>query len=586
MSILHYDKLRAEQVAAVYGNAVEGTVGSLIAAAILSGMLVSLGAVPLSAAVIFVALVFGQSITRFVLIRAYRRSRPAPSDWQRWARRAIASALAGGLTWGFGSLLLMSPSRVELQFIVLLVCAGIAAGAITAFATYLPAYYCNLCSIMAPTTIWAASHHDVLHWTYAALATLWTAVIAMLAKKHSDILNKSLRLQFENLDLATNLRLQKEKAEEASVAKSRFLASASHDLRQPVHALSMFVGALRARKMDDDAQRLVKQIDDSVGALDGLFTSLLDISRLDAGVIQAQHQSFPILAVLKRICRDEGAEATRKNLTLTLIPCSQVVESDPVLLERILRNLISNAIRYTDKGRVVVGCRRGERLSVEVWDSGRGIAPDERDLIFQEFYQIGNPERDRSRGLGLGLAIVARLTDILKTPLTLQSLVGRGSVFKLSVPISQREPSVTMQEIDGSPGAANPLLILVIDDEVAIQASMQSLLTSWGHVVTVAGSCQDMLARIAECTVIPDLIISDYRLRSAENGIETIQRLRSEFNENIPAILMTGDTAPSRIREASESSCLLMHKPVSNGKLRAAITSLTIAGPRSGEPAW
>jgi CheY-like chemotaxis protein len=177
------------------------------------------------------------------------------------------------------------------------------------------------------------------------------------------------------------------------------------------------------------------------------------------------------------------------------------------------------------------------------------------------------------------------LTDILKTPLTLQSSAGRGSVFKLSVPISQREPSVTMQEIDGSPAAANPLLILVIDDEVAIQASMQSLLTSWGHVVTVAGSCQDMLAQIADCTVVPDLIISDYRLRSTENGIETIQQLRSEFNENIPAILMTGDTAPNRIREASESSCFLMHKPVSNSKLRAAITNLTIATTRSGEPA-
>jgi signal transduction histidine kinase/CheY-like chemotaxis protein len=570
--------MRAEQVAGVYRNALPGTLGSLIAGTILSGMLVHMGAVPLPAAVAFIALLVAHSSGRLVLVRAYGKSKPPPTDWRRWAVAASVSALAGGLSWGFGSLLLMDQSHVELQLMVLLVCAAIASGAIIAFGTYLPAYYCNLFSIMVPTTIWAAAQGDALHWTYAVLTSIWICVIAVLARTFARMLAGSLRLQFENLALATDLRRQKELAEEANVAKSRFLAAASHDLRQPVHALGMFVGALRDRDMDDDGRRLVSQIDGSVSALDSLFTSLLDISRLDAGVIQIHLRAFPIQPLLERICRDEAPAREHREIELRLLPCTMNVHSDPILLERILRNLVSNAIRYTDHGRVIVGCRRGRRLSIEVWDSGRGISPDQQDLIFQEFYQIGNPERDRTRGLGLGLAIVRRLTAMLDLELTLCSQPNRGSVFRLSVALAPPDQPIPAQPIDIPSGTLNPRFILVVDDEGPIRDAMRTLLTTWGHSVVAAGSGREMLERIADCATRPDLIISDYRLRDDENGIDVIQRLRLEFNDDIPGILMTGDTAPDRIRDASASSCFLMHKPVSNSKLRAAITNLTIAG--------
>jgi CheY-like chemotaxis protein len=250
------------------------------------------------------------------------------------------------------------------------------------------------------------------------------------------------------------------------------------------------------------------------------------------------------------------------------------VQTDPVLFERVLRNLLSNAVRYTDKGRVVIGCRRGKRLSVEIWDTGCGIPADQEGLIFQEFYQVGNPERDRARGLGLGLAIVQRLTRILDIPMRMESRVDQGSVFKLSV-----APAATGQVIvelarDNVAATHKPLFILVIDDEVAIQQAMSTLLAGWGHSVVAAGSCTEMLDRAAGFTATPDLMISDYRLRDDENGIATIERLRTEFNHDIPAILMTGDTAPDRIREATAGDCFLMHKPVSNSRLRAAIVNL------------
>jgi len=225
---------------------------------------------------------------------------------------------------------------------------------------------------------------------------------------------------------------------------------------------------------------------------------------------------------------------------------------------------------------VVVGCRRGSRLGIEVWDTGRGIPADQQDLIFQEFYQIGNPERDRTRGLGLGLAIVQRLTRILDIPMQLRSRVGSGSVFKLSVELAGDGQALMEPLRESAVATHRPLFILVVDDEVAIQEAMTTLLTGWGHSVVTAGSGVEMLDLAASFLMRPDLIISDYRLRNEENGIVTIERLRIEFNEDIPAILITGDTAPDRIREAMASDCFLMHKPVSNARLRAAIVNMTI----------
>ncbi len=382
-----------------------------------------------------------------------------------------------------------------------------------------------------------------------------------------------LRIQTEYL--AEDLRKQKEIAEAANLAKSTFLASASHDLRQPVHALGLFVGALRRVPMPPEGQQLLEQIELSTNAMDGLFAALLDISRLDAGTVEVHRCAFAIDPLLERICRDHVGEAKANGLSLIQKPSRAIVESDPVLVERILRNIVSNAVRYTDGGRIVVGCRpNGAMVSVQVWDTGVGIPPDQQDRVFQEYYQLGNVERDRAKGLGLGLAIVRRLTDLLGCPLTLRSQPGRGSCFAVALPLAKDAAETKDNGPQRTQGAFARGLIVVIDDELAIRKAMSSLLWAWGHDVIAAASGDEATRLLSACPVRPDLVICDYRLRDGENGIAVIERLRADYNEPIPAMLITGDTAPDRLADAQASGLLLLHKPVSNAKLRAAIIHL------------
>jgi two-component system, sensor histidine kinase len=341
--------------------------------------------------------------------------------------------------------------------------------------------------------------------------------------------------------------------------------------------LSLFVAALRPRVTDREAARMLDHIDSSVQAMGGLFNGLLDISRLDAGVVEVNAQSFAIQPLLERICRDYTGEAAAKQIELRQRPTRVAAFSDPLLVERIVRNIVANAIAYTDRGRVLVGCRRrGRSVLIQVWDTGRGIPAAEQGRIFQEFYQVGNPERDRGRGVGLGLAIVKRLTALLGHPLRLHSQPERGSVFTLELPYSDAPLAAPPRLLDVTETAGGGAgLILVVDDEAAIQVAMKDLLEGWGYKTVIAGTCDELLQKLADCPDRPGLVICDYRLRAHENGIHVIERLRSEYNDDdMPGMLITGDTAPDRLRDAQESGLLLLHKPVSNSRLRAAIAHL------------
>lgn len=578
------DRIRGEQIRTLYRTASVALRAALIGAFVLCGVLLYISAQTPAVLAGWMAFVLADFAVRQGLCLAFRRAQPRLADWRAWARRFTVATLLGGLVWGSGAVYLMTADNTA-QLVIMLFISATASGAVPAFGSYLPATWAYTVPALLPFVLWSATRGDPLHDALALMGIVFTAVFLLLAQRFNANLIASLRLRFENIDLVENLQRQKEIAEQANVAKSRFLAAASHDLRQPVHALGMFVGALRGRVMDAEARRLVEHLDGSVEALDSLFVALLDISRLDAGIVQSHLQSFAIQPMLDRVCHDHAAEALGKGVRLVLHRCSAVVYSDPVLVERIVRNIVSNAVRYTDRGRVVVGCRRGARLSIEVWDTGRGIAREQHNRVFEEFYQLGNPERDRAKGLGLGLAIVRRLTTLLDCPLTLTSELGKGSVFKLAVPLSEGPLAEEAASSDAAPQSPSAGLILVVDDELAIQDAMRSLLTEWGHEVIVAGSCEQMLARIAHCTARPDLIICDYRLRGAENGIEVIERLRSEYNHDIPAMLVTGDTGPDRLKEAQQSGHLLLHKPVPRGKLRAAIGNLmSAAAPDAAEP--
>jgi signal transduction histidine kinase/CheY-like chemotaxis protein len=566
------DRIRGDQMRALFRSAAVALNAALVGACVLCGVLWYIDAQTPRALAGWMVFVVADYALRQGVCHLYRRRAPPAGDWRPWALGFTVATVVGGLVWGVGAVALMTPDSTE-QLIVMLFISATASGAVPAFGSYLPATFAYSVPAMLPFILWSAGQADHLHHALALMGIVFTSIFLALAWGFNASLTAALLLRYENIDLLHDFKRQKDIAEQANVAKSRFLAAASHDLRQPVHALGMFISALRGRTMDEEAHRLVAHLNGSVEALDGLFGSLLDISRLDAGVVSPRLQPFAIQPLLDRVCADHAAEALAKGVRLVRHRCDLRVHSDPVLVERIVRNLVANALHYTQRGRVVVGCRRGARLSVEVWDTGPGIAPDQQARVFEEFYQLDNPERDRAKGLGLGLAIVKRLSALLECPVSMRSTVGKGSVFKLSVPLSD-DAVVAPTHAAELPAPVRSGLILVVDDELAIQEGMRSLLSGWGYRVIVSGSGAQMLELVADCPTRPDLIICDYRLRGQENGIAVIRQLQSEFNFDVPAMLITGDTGPERLKEALDSGFLLLHKPVPGGRLRAAIGNL------------
>jgi len=381
------------------------------------------------------------------------------------------------------------------------------------------------------------------------------------------------QLQDSYASLERKVEERTEQLELANLAKSRFLAAASHDLRQPLHALGLFVAQLRGHMKSAEGGRLVERIDAAVTAMNELFNALLDISKLDAGVLSTAVSEFPIAHLLKRIESTFADAAREKGLSFQLVQSSAWVRSDPILLERIVLNLVSNAVRYTASGSVVVGCRRrGETVHIEVWDSGPGIAPDQQRNIFGEFYRLagGNSQG----GLGLGLAIVDRLGRLLDHPIELVSTVGKGSRFSVTVPMAQAQaefaaPQAAPVALDAPRGK----IVVVIDDDALVLEAMGGLLRNWGCRVVGAATPEGAAAALGP-RQRPDLVISDYRLANGESGITAIAQLREAFGSTIPAFLMSGDTAPERLREARESSHHLLHKPVRPMALRAIVTEL------------
>jgi signal transduction histidine kinase/FixJ family two-component response regulator len=366
----------------------------------------------------------------------------------------------------------------------------------------------------------------------------------------------------------------------ANLAKTRFLAAASHDLRQPLHALGLLVAQLDGSTKRGERRRIVARVGEAIAAMNELFNALLDISKLDAGAVAPDVTVFPLDPVLRKIETMFATLARDKSLRLCVLPSRAWIRSDRILLERILLNLVSNAVRYTDRGGILVGCRRrDEKWRIEVWDSGIGIPKDQRENIFGEFYRIADAGPGRG-GLGLGLAIVARLCRLLGHPLDLASTPGKGSRFAVLVPGAPAQVGAA-EAPDPLLAAAQPFagkLVLVIDDDRLVLDSMGGLLRSWGCQVSGWTSAAAMPARACELHRTPDFIISDYHLAGGETCIELVKRLRSAFRAPIPALFVTGDTSPERKLEAQAAGLELLQKPVPPMILRATLQAMLRPG--------
>lgn len=563
--------IRAEQIRIVYNN---------MPSVLLSNSLVPLlllyalwDEVSRTMMLMWVGLMLGLGILRFSLLVTFRYAAPSPTLIDRWGVYLILSTFVSGCLWGVAGVVLTVPD-LPVQFsLIMLILAGAGAASVISFAAYLPVFYAYFLPSLLPFVGAALLRQEQIQLVMASAAILYVVALSFFAYNLHKVFSDSLRLRFENLNLVKELTEQKESAERANAAKTRFLAAASHDLRQPLHAMGLFVSALGERVRGAVTRKLVLQLGASTEALRGLLNALLDISRLDAGVIQPRITPCSVQDLFDRLAHDYSAHALEKNISLRFVPTNYWVQCDATLLERIVRNLVSNAIRYTNKGGVRVGCRRcGEQLRIEVWDSGIGIAAHELDNIYHEFYQVGNPERDREKGLGLGLAIAHRLARLLNHRIDVKSVPGKGSVFALTLPRSNAIHAEGEAPKSVAVGHLRAALVLVIDDELAIREATQIMLQDWGCEPVLADSAESALDVIAQTGRSPEVIIADYRLRNSKTGVEAIETLHAKYGRDIPAIIITGDTAPDRLREAEASGYHLLHKPLAPARLRALLS--------------
>lgn len=420
---------------------------------------------------------------------------------------------------------------------------------------------------------------------YSSLSVILLAGWMLLERYHRayaafEMLNRDLeqRVAEANVELHQQLKqvdAARAAAEEANVAKSRFFAAASHDLRQPLHSLGLFATALRDVVGHATGRDLVLRIGDSIGALDRLFDELLDISRLDAGTVEVRPRNVELQTLFDRLNEDYGPEAATRDLRLSFRPTRLTVHTDPMLLERVLSNLVSNALRYTASGGVLVAARRrGGCVRLEVWDTGVGIAPGQQAQVFDEFYQVSNPGRDRRKGLGLGLAIVKRLTTLLGVPLELRSAPGRGTRFALTL---QRATGpvvpTTLDEVFERGALFAGRTALIVDDDADICDATVQLLSGWGfdaRAVPSGVSARDLLRQ----GFAPDVVLADLRLGDAVDGIDVVEQVRKDLSRAVPALLVSGDLGARDAPRVKSSELLLMTKPVAPARLRSALASL------------
>ncbi len=570
--------IRNEQRNIIYKNTLSYLLGHILLSILF--IFIVWDKVPQTRLMLGIGLLLAQVAVRAGLFIAYHDIDSLKPNSERRSAWFVFFIFVSGSLWGAVGVVYALPASYEQFLLIVLMVHALGAASYIANSPYLPVFYAFFLPLLLPLSVAIFLEQNPAHIVIAYTTLLFVTVVSLFARNLNKVFTESLRLRFENTALVdelvaqkNELIIQKESAERANAAKTRFLAAASHDLRQPLHSMGLFVSALIDRVRDDTTRNLVMNLNASTEALRGLLNSLLDISRLDAGVIQPKTMNCSIQDLYDRLAHDFAPTAKEKNISLKFRPCKNWVRCDLTLFERILRNIVSNAIRYTEQGGVLVGCRhRGDQLRIETWDTGIGIPQQELANIFHEFYQVGNPERDRDQGLGLGLAIAQRLARLLNHRIDVKSVPGKGSVFAITLPLAEVNTDEIRLQIQNTPGDLHSSLVVVIDDELAVREATQIMLEGWGCDVVTADSGDGALDALTQYERAPEVIIADYRLRNNKTGVEAIKSLHAQYGSDIPAIIITGDTAPDRILEAETSGYHLLHKPLAPARLRALLS--------------
>ncbi|MDP1635001.1 MAG: hybrid sensor histidine kinase/response regulator [Gallionellaceae bacterium] len=531
-------------------------------------------------------LVYGTHIVEFFFWRRYRSRTGSLSQNLAVDRMFKLLTALAAVIWGSAGVLMYVPGDLAYQALLICVVMGLSAGAATSNPFHPPSMIIYQACMILPLLARLAWANDTTHWILFAMLALFCIFVLNSALELIRSFELSQQRRLDNEHLVKELLQRKQEAEDsrheaeqANRAKSKFLATASHDLRQPLQALRLFTEALQNTAKEPESLRLAGQIGKSVNALVDMFDDLLDVSRLDAGIVEPRWQHFTLASLLDRLYGDFAPLAQAKGLDFRLPVCSGegggqeecnvIIYSDPFLLERMLRNLISNAIRYTDSGGVSLRCKCGaDHVELEVEDTGIGIHADTLGHIFEEYYQADNPHRDRRKGLGLGLAIVRRIENLLGSKVQVRSEAGVGSTFGFTVPTGDASHKAQPFVITHSQYDLSGKVAALVEDDPDIRELMQEQMEQWGCKVVAGEYADDVMRKLDVAGLRPDLLVCDYRLPHGVTAIHVIKRMRELWGE-LPSVILTGDTASETLHEIHNSGAILLHKPIAPARLRA-----------------
>ena len=582
-------RARADQVATLYAHGHLTSLSMGLGAAILCAVMWA--EVPAISMIVWGVLIALNQAWRAALMRAFERMRPGAEAAPRWGHYWATGSMLAGSLWGLAAVTIF-PQSSAYQALLIVCLFGAALGGLNLTAVYKPSFYGFVLPALVPLIVRVALVGDQVHFFIAGVMSVVLLFVVGFGHRLNDVLTRSLVIRYENIDLIGELKERtrtaleaRAAAETANRAKSQLLAAASHDLRQPLHALGLYVAALSARAREAEWRPLVQHVESAANALELQFAQLIDLSRLDAGVLTPERADVPLAPLFERMRAEFAAQAAERGLSFTTVATRLVAQSDASLLERIIGNLVANAIRYTNRGGVVIGARRcGNRVAIDVVDTGIGIAHADRQRVFEEFFQVKNgaatsPAR---RGMGLGLAIVRRFADLLGHEIALDSRQGAGSRFRVLMPRVALPAARPRQARAGTLsrdmhdiGSFASRLVAVVDDDPATVDAMRTLFETWGATVVGGDTPDALLANIGTLERYPDLIVADLRLADNRSGIEAVRRLRDELGFAIPAIIVSGDTGTRADREARAAGLILLPKPVVGATLRtAAIASM------------
>ena len=497
-----------------------------------------------------------------------------------WESDLIILSAFSGCFWSASGILFMDTTNTAQSLTVIAGLIGVISGSAPALISHRKIFLTFILSAWIPTGLYFLFQAEPLYIGIAVMGTVFVAIVISFSISQFRAIEYSLRVKYENIELLEELKIQKQNAEDANKAKSRFLAVASHDLRQPIHAMRLFSETLSQRIDDKQNLSIMAKLKTSIVALSDLLDSLLDLSKLDAEAIIPNKHDINVSSLLRSIATEASAQCHAKGLKWTCrCPESFYLNTDAVLLERILRNLIWNAIKCTSTGGILIAARkRNHCLRIEVWDTGHGIPPNEFKSIFKEFHQIEIPELETQNGIGLGLSIVDRLCQLLGFTISLRSTPGRGSVFFLEMPLLELSPDLAVPATEPRTQASLPdsdltgVQILVVEDDKNILLATKQILKKWGcHPLTAT---TDKEVQLLLETVTPDLILTDYTLRNSVPGDKIIELVEAQVGFKIPSIILTGDTVIGDIKQAKLLADVFLYKPVEPETLRKVIIQL------------